>query len=177
MEEKIATANGNTLLLWVDRLLAAQSLEEVCINLPNIKYLPEEKKDAYADAVTGLVKLEGKEHQFFKYVDFVDIYTGLNSNELNLFQQKHPRESALIEKCAQRYQGLGLIQGIEEGLKQGTEQGVLQGEAAMLSRMMASKFGTLSDALNDRITNADTDMLLIWCDRLLAAACAEDVCH
>jgi len=44
------------------------------LNLPNMRYSPENKIDAYAHAVRGLARLENDPEKQLKYLDFIDIY-------------------------------------------------------------------------------------------------------
>ncbi len=50
------------------------------INLPNMRYAPDQKVDVYADAVKGLVTLEQDKEKQSKYIDFIDIYAELDDN-------------------------------------------------------------------------------------------------
>ena len=82
-------------------------------------------------------------------------------------------------------QGLerGLEQGLEQGREQGREQGLAQGEhigvrkgeARVLLTLLRLKFGTVSEAVEARIDQADADTLLRWSGRVLSAGSIEDV--
>jgi hypothetical protein len=62
---------------------------------------------------------------------------------------------------------------IEQGRQQGIDQGVTrvrqEGEAAILLRLIDRKFGAPSESVRARITSADPETLLRWCDRILTA--------
>jgi hypothetical protein len=63
------------------------------VNLPNMAWHGvEEKLDAHAQAVRGLLALEPSFERRAKYVEFVDIYGGLDDNERRLFEERYPRE-------------------------------------------------------------------------------------
>lgn len=51
----------------------------------------EEKINAYAYAVRGLLILETDPERQLKYLDFIDIYANLDKGELMDYQQTYPR--------------------------------------------------------------------------------------
>ncbi len=55
------------------------------LNLPNMSYRPEQKVDVYADALRGLRQLEPEPKKCLKYLDFIDIYAGLDDKEYKLY--------------------------------------------------------------------------------------------
>jgi hypothetical protein len=60
--------------------------------------------------------------------------------------------------------------GIRKGKKEGEELGIRKGHLAMLRRLLEHKFGELSPDVVERLERADVDLLLLWSDRVLAAA-------
>ena len=58
-----------------------------------MRYPAEQKIDVYAQAVRGLTLLEPHPEKVLKYLDFIDIYTGLDGNELQLYQERYPEEA------------------------------------------------------------------------------------
>ena len=100
---------------------------------------------------------------------FRDIYTQLSNNEFKKFQRHYPQEAQHMESFTQRNQNIGL--------KQGLEQGMQQGEAAILKRLMESKFGEISQSMQSQIMTANCETLLLWSDRILTANTPEEVCH
>ena len=68
-----------------------------------------------------------------------------------------------------------LQQGLEQGLAQGEHIGVRKGEARVLLTLLRLKFGTVSEAVEARIDQADADTLLGWSGRVLSAGSIEDV--
>jgi flagellar biosynthesis/type III secretory pathway protein FliH len=64
---------------------------------------------------------------------------------------------------------------IEQGLQQGLEQGMQRGEAQMLLRLLARKFGTVPEAIRQRIEGAEVETLLVWSERVLTAERLEEV--
>ena len=57
------------------------------LNLPNMRYEPEERVDVYAAAVRGLSTLEPDPERQLKYVDYIDIYSALNDNERQRYER------------------------------------------------------------------------------------------
>jgi hypothetical protein len=66
------------------------------LNLPNMKYSPAQRVEVYAQAVRGLIWLEPDPEKQLKYLDFIDIYTGLDDNEWERYQQEY---TALCSSC------------------------------------------------------------------------------
>ena len=98
------------------------------LNLPNMRYAPEEKVEVYAQAVRGLRTLEPDRERQIKYLDFVDIYANLDENERQRYQQHYAEEIETMTAFADRF--------IDQGV-----QGVQQGEATILMRQLQEKFG------------------------------------
>ena len=70
---------------------------------------------------------------------------------------------------------LDLGELFEQGLAQGEHIGMRKGEARVLLTLMRLKFGTVSQAVEARIDQADADTLLRWSGRVLSAGSIEDV--
>jgi len=144
-----------------------------CLNLPNMRYQPEERIDVHAKAFRGLMRLEPDIGRQTKYLDFIDIYTNLSDNELQRYQEKYPEEVKKMTSFSQRYEQ----QGIEKGIQQGMQQGMQQGEAAMLLLLVETKFGSPSAQTIKRIETADSQTLLLWSKRIIAANSLNDIWH
>jgi hypothetical protein len=153
------------------------------LNLPSMRYAPEHKLDAYAQALRGLVGLETDPEKQLKYLDFIDIYAHLDDTERAQYQREYPREVEIMGTFAERFirqgmeQGLeqGLEKGLEKGLEQGLERGEQRGEVTMLLRLLHLKFGVVPDSIRSRIEAADPETLLAWSDRVLTAASLAEV--
>ncbi|WP_162560019.1 DUF4351 domain-containing protein [Methylotetracoccus oryzae] len=61
------------------------------------------------------------------------------------------------------------------GQEQGIEKGIPQGEAQILRRLLARRFGPLSEWVEVKLTEASTDTLELWADRSLDAESLEAV--
>ena len=64
---------------------------------------------------------------------------------------------------------LAIQRGRIEGRLEGKLEGKLEGEATVLARLLGKRFGTLSDETRARLTQATTDQLELWADRVLDA--------
>ena len=62
-------------------------------------------------------------------------------------------------------------QGLDEGLKEGLKEG----ESLMLQRLLTLKFGPLDAATQARLAAADSETLLVWGERVLAAGSLAEV--
>jgi len=124
-------------------------------------------------AIDGLdlIRLEPDPEKRLKYLDFIDIYTGLDDNERERYQREHTDEANAMSTFAERFRAEGRSQGIQQGL----EQGMQRGEVVMLVRLLERKFGHLPETLRPRIEAADEQTLLAWSERVLSATTLEDV--
>jgi hypothetical protein len=69
----------------------------------------------------------------------------------------------------------GRQEGLQEGRQEGLQEGLRKGEAAVLTRLLERRFGTLSDEIISRIATADTATLEEWTLRVLDASSIADV--
>jgi hypothetical protein len=58
-----------------------------------------------------------------------------------------------------------------------TQEGRREGEAALLTRLLERRFGTLPDTAKDRIAAADVSSLEEWSLRVLDAGSLDEVLH
>jgi hypothetical protein len=130
-------------------------------------YVPDRKLAVYAAAVRGLVELEPDPDKKLKYIDFIDIYADLDDNERARYQREYPQEAATMGAFSERF--------LQQGLAQGEHIGMRKGEARVLLTLLRLKFGTVSEAVEARIDQADADTLLRWSGRVLSAGSIEDV--
>jgi len=140
------------------------------LNLPNMRYRAEQRVEAYARAVQGLLSLEDNWEKQSKYMDFIDIYANLEHDELQMYQQRYPQEADKMATFSERMRA--------EGMQQGMQQGMQRGEVAVLLRLMERKFGRrLTEDDRRRVESADVDTLLEWSDRILSANSVEEILH
>jgi hypothetical protein len=66
---------------------------------------------------------------------------------------------------------------IDRYIAQGEELGEQRGEAKMLLRQIERKFGPPSETVRHRITEADSETLLAWSERILDARSLDEVLH
>ena len=136
------------------------------LNLPNMRYRAEQRVEAYARAVQGLLSLEDNWEKQSKYMDFIDIYANLEHDELQMYQQRYPQEADKMATFSERMRAEGMQQGMQRG------------EVAVLLRLMERKFGRrLTEDDRRRVESADVDTLLEWSDRILSANSVEEILH
>lgn len=129
------------------------------LNLPNMRYRQDERVDVYALALRGLMQLEPDPDKQLKYLDFVEIYSTLSDNERERYQRDYPEEAKAMQSYSARIR--------QEGEQSGKQIGIQLGEANVLLFLLEQRFGPLSDAVRQRVTQADPDTLLIWSGRIL----------
>ena len=137
------------------------------LNLPNMHWKPEQKVDIYAHAIRGLFELEPDVNKQLKYVDFIDIYTAMDNNQMQEYQERYPQE---VNKMA------GLTERLlNEGRQEGMQQGMQQGELNILLRMLVRRFGPLDAATRQCLQQATSEELERWSDNILDANTLEEV--
>lgn len=133
------------------------------LNLPNMRWPRDKKIEVYAQAIRGLLTLEPETEKRLKYMDFVDIYSGLDDNERRLYAERYPQENRKMAGLTERL------------LTQGRQQGMQQGELAVLSRLLARRFGPLDTATAERLQQASPAELERWADNILDARTLDEV--
>lgn len=141
------------------------------LNLPNMQWSTDDKIQAYAQAIRGLLSLEPDPDKRAKYIDFIDIYAALTDNERRRYEQEYPEEEKAMAGIMQRARE----EGIEQGIEQGMQQGRLEGERAVLQRLLQSRFGPLSTELLDKLEAASANELERWADNVLDAQTLDDL--
>jgi predicted transposase YdaD len=63
----------------------------------------------------------------------------------------------------------------QQGLDEGRQEGLKAGESLMLQRLLTLKFGPLDAATRARLAAADSETLLVWGERVLAAGSLAEV--
>lgn len=137
------------------------------LNLPNMYWPQEQKIDIYAHAISGLFSLEPDPEKQLKYIDFIDIYTALDDNQMHDYQQRYPQENTKMAGLTERL--------LQEGMQQGREQGSL----LVLQRQLTRRFGPLDDSTLQRLQQAGAQELECWTDNILDAKTLDEVfdCH
>ena len=63
----------------------------------------------------------------------------------------------------------------EQGRQEGEAEGLRKGEAALLLRLLARRFGSLSPAIEERVRGADAEQLLDWGERFVDATSLDEI--
>ena len=129
------------------------------INLPNMQWSPQEKVRIYAQAIRGLLELETDINKQLKYIDFVDIYTAMDDNEMKTYETEYPGEHQAMS-------------GLREHLLQ---EGLIQGERSALLLMIRHRFGEPDASLQQRLERASREELEWWIERVTDAESLEEV--
>ncbi len=123
--------------------------------------------------------------------DIDDILKGTEMIETNIerIRAKAEAEGRAEGVLLGKLQGIreGKLQGIREGKLQGIYEGKLQGiyegklegklegESTLLERLIAKRFGPLSDNTRSRLKTATTEQLETWAERILDASTLAEV--
>lgn len=133
------------------------------LNLPNMLWRPEQKVDIYGQALKGLLELESDPEKQLKYLDFIDIYTDLDDNQMQEYQARYPQEKAKMAGLTERF------------MEKGRQEGMQKGEASVLIRLLTRRFGPLDSATEQRLQQASSDELECWADNILDARTLDEV--
>ena len=93
----------------------------------------------------------------------------------HLSADEETRRLAFVRERAVRDELTLLKEAEERGIEKGIEQGRTEGEAKILQKLLKLRFGPLSATLEVRISQASKEELECWADRILDAACLDDV--
>ena len=116
--------------------------------------LPEALEPAFEDAVQQI-----EEETQMNYVTSIE-----------RVRLKREREEGKVEGWVE-----GKAEGRVEGKAEGRAEGKTEGFAALLSALIAHKFGTLPDWAKVRLVAANDITLRRWAEQILDARCIEDV--
>ena len=141
------------------------------LNLPNMRWPPERKIELYAQAIRGLLSLEPTIEKRLKYVDFIDIYSGLDDNERRLYAERYPQENRGMVGVKERWTQ-ELTQELTEKV---TEKVTREAVLAVLSRQLERRFGPLDSSVTERLWKASAPELERWTDRILDARTLDEV--
>ena len=145
------------------------------VNLPNMQSPRNRKVEVYAEAIRGLLELEGDSDKRAKYIEFIDIYAGLTDNEYRRYQRQYREDSSTMAGVISRAREEGLQRGMQQGMQQGMDQGRVEGERALLERQLRRRFGLLSPAVAERLGQASAADLETWAENVLDAPTLDDV--
>ena len=93
----------------------------------------------------------------------------------HLSADEETRRLAFVRERAVRDELTLLKEAEERGIEKGIEQGRTEGEAKILQKLLKLRFGPLSATLEARISQASTEEIECWTDRILEAASLDDV--
>ncbi len=145
------------------------------LNLPNMRYPVDQKKEVFDQAYHGLLALEPDRVKQAKYLSFIDIYAGLTDNELQQWQQQYLEDEPNMAGYAEYLRQEGKQIGLQEGLKEGLQEGRVEGERTVLERQLNRRFGTLSPEISKKLSEASSTDLENWAEKVLDAETLDDV--
>ncbi|MCH8533379.1 MAG: hypothetical protein LAT65_21285 [Saccharospirillum sp.] len=144
-------------------------IARLCLSLMNWSH--SQKLEVYARAVQGLSTLESDPEKQLKYLDFIDIYSALDDNEMAQYQQQYPQESNTMATLSERLraEGMekGLQQGMQQGMQQGKQEGLHEGVEATLRKLITLKFGPMPEWADQQVASASDAQLDEWVARIL----------
>lgn len=119
--------------------------------------------DIYAQAIRGLFELEPDPEKQLKYLDFIDIYTAMDNNQMHEYQTRYPQEKTKMAGLTERL------------LNEGMQKGRQEGEQNLLLRQLTRRFGPLDAATEQRLQQASQEDLERWADNILEARTLDEV--
>lgn len=133
------------------------------MNLPLMHYPDDQKLEVFHHAIQGLITLEEDPDKQAKYVDWVDIYTQLNDNEIREYAERYPEEKQVMASFAERYR------------LEGEARGEARGEAKTLLKLIKLKFGEHPEWVENQLNLADKDQLDRLVEAILTANSLDDL--
>ena len=130
--------------------------------------------DGRRDALLFVLEEETDPEKQLKYIDFIDIYTAMDDNQMHEYQTRYPQENHKMATLTERLLNEGMQKGVMQGMEQGMElsQNVLQ-------RLLTRRFGPLDSQTRQRLQQATAQELECWADNILDAKTIDEVfvCH
>ena len=142
-------------------------IARLCLSL--MRWNQSQKLEVYARATRGLSTLESDPEKQLKYLDFIDIYTALDDNEMEQYKQQYPQESITMASLSDRLRAEGMAKGMQKGMAQGLHEGV----EGMLRKQVQLKFGAIPSWADERIASATDEQLDAWVTGILSAESLE----
>lgn len=103
--------------------------------------------------------LEPDPEKQLKYIDFIDIYSALDDNEMEQYKGQYPQESNTMATLSERLRA----------------EGMQQGEAAALKKLISLKFGELPRWAEAQIQSAGVPELEVWLEAILTSDTLESL--
>ncbi|MFC4260821.1 DUF4351 domain-containing protein [Marinobacter lacisalsi] len=123
----------------------------------------DQKLEVYARSVRGLTTLEPDPEKQLKYIDFIDIYSALDDNEMEQYKARYPQENQTMTSLSERLRAEGMAAGIQSG------------ERAVLIRLLERRFGPLNSEILACLNDASQKQLETWADRILDAESLDEI--
>ncbi len=137
--------------LWYEEYRESNNIVAL-LNLPNMRYRPEQRVEVYAAAVRGFRRREPDPNKLIKYLDFIDMYADLDEEERKVYILKYPEEANIMTTFAERFRK----EGRDEGWKEGRDEGWKD----MLLDAMIVKFNFVPQEILDKISTLKEPPLL-----------------
>ncbi|MCK7546063.1 hypothetical protein MLC59_18045 [Marinobacter bryozoorum] len=148
-------------------------IARLCLSL--MHWNQSQKLEVYARATRGLTTLERDPEKQLKYLDFIDIYTALDDNEMEQYQQHYPQESNTMASLSDRLRAEGMEKGLEQGIEKGMEKGLHDGVEGTLRKQIQLKFGAIPAWADEQLKVATDEQLDRWVTGILEAGSLESL--
>ena len=93
-----------------------------------------------------MFELEPDRQRREKYLDFIDMYAGLNDNERRRYREPCPQDATTMAGIVQRARQ----ESQQRGMEQGIERGIEQWERTLLQQQLMRSFGLLPPEAEER---------------------------
>ena len=133
------------------------------LNLPNMHHQKHERLSIYFAAQLGLLTIESNPNKQRKYIDFIDFYANLSEAEMTEFRTNYLNKA-------------GEMMGLAQILKQeGLEEGRQEEASKLFLLLLKSKFGSVSQQLQDKVRTANAELIESWTKQIFDATTAEEL--
>ena len=95
--------------------------------------------------------------------------------ERQRYGELYVTEDVQMMRWSERLLDQGEQRGVQKGLQQGLRQGQRQGQLGLLADLLAERFGSLDEAVQARLEQADEETLKRWGRNLLSALSMDEV--
>ena len=122
-------------------------------------YQKHERLPIYFAAQLGLLTIESNPNKQRKYIDFIDFYANLSEEEMTEFRTNYLNKA-------------GEMMGLAQILK---EEGRQEEASKLFLLLLKSKFGSVSQQLQDKVRTANAELIESWTKQIFDATTAEEL--
>jgi len=146
-----------------------------CALMAKMKIAPKDRPRVKLECLRMLAKLQLDPDKAKLIGVFIESYLQLSAAEMAKYEREFSKLTEEEQEATMELMTSWEKKGLEQGLNQGLNAGLHDGKAQMLLRLLQSRFGSIPQALNARVSGLSSSALDDLGDALLDLATLDDV--